>query len=200
MVEVAEWDRLNEEAHRRCHEERSAAPLEELIQLTGIDWCEPSFDGKLPPIPPCRNIDNSVQRLPRRLRRNAARMLNSEDHCGALEVLGILHDAELETTLIGEDRRLIYIEYLMTIAFGFAVIHFLVVMFRWLTGDLAWWADLIAMLGLLAMLAAWVPLHEGEPRSPHERRALPVRERPSVVPTGPPAGFGATGQPIRSAI
>jgi hypothetical protein len=126
-------------------------------------------------------------------------MLTSEDHCGALEVLGVLHDAELETTLIGEDRRVIYIEYFMAMAFGFAVIHFLVVMSRWLTGDLDRWADLIAMLGLIALLAVWVPLHEGESSSPNEHRAVPVRERPSVVPTGPPGGSGATGQPIRTA-
>jgi hypothetical protein len=192
---IGEWDDLNRKAYEQCAAESSRLPLGELNCVTGIEWFEPAMPGRLPPTPGTREgFDGVVDRLPRRLRRHAQRMMTCDDHCGALEVLGTLDDADLEFAIIGLDRRIIYLEYLLTIMYGVPVARFLVAMLDWLTGELE------RRMKILASLKRATPLNLPRPTAPPFSResiqfkAPPSEDRPCVEPTGPPLHIGATRQ------
>jgi len=158
---IDEWDDLNRRAYERCTAEGSSLPLDDLNRATGIRWFEPAMPGKLPPTPGTREgFDGVIDRLPRRLRRHAQRMMSCNDNCGALEVLGTLDDADLEFAIIGLDRRIVYLEYLLTIMYDVPVARLLIAMLDWLTGEL-WWR-----LEILASLKRATPLNLPRPIAP----------------------------------
>ena len=121
-------------------------------------------------------------------------MLTCEDYCGALEVLAMLDDAELELTIIGIDRRIKYLEYLLTICYDIPVLRFLLAMLEWLTGDHEWRKQLMARLSRLAVETSKVPALRRPPWVLIEQRPPPKRERPCIAPTGPPLMSGVTKQ------
>jgi hypothetical protein len=96
-----------------------------MYSATGIEWCEPSEPGVFPATPATRDLTATLNHLPRRFRRMAdnsrrvasscamAAALGHPDQCFFLEVLGIIHDAELEYQQTGVDGLAEYLEYLM---------------------------------------------------------------------------------------
>jgi hypothetical protein len=196
---IDEWDDLNRRAYERCIAEKSYLPLVELNRATGIEWFEPAMPGKLPPTPGKREgFLNVIDRLPRRLRRHAKRMLTCEDYDGAIEVLATLDDADLEFAIIRLDRRITYLEYLLTIMYDFPVAHFLSAMLEWLTGELGWRLEVLAALKRAIPLNLPSPTAPPFPRDSMQFKPPPAQDRPCVEPTGPPSHVGVTRRLIHS--
>jgi hypothetical protein len=188
----AEWEQLHSDVARRCEELRSGDPVDELNSATGVAWCDCGIPGKVPPTLGTRDLEQGLRRLPRRLRRHWRRASNSWDGCGALDVLGILCDAD--ATVIGEDRRSLYVDYLLTVGYGAAVARFLCALYRWLVGadEDGWDAACLSMIASLAdAAAASVERLTLGAADPFFVRPPPMHARPSVTRTGPPSSVAA---------
>ena len=125
-------------------------------------------------------------------------MLTCEDHCGALEVLGHLDDAHLEYSIIGVDRRVTHLEYLLTIPYGIPVARFLFGMLDWLTGELEWRINVLAFLKRIAPLILSESVTPSYLRESTQFKPPPLEERPSVELTGPPGGARTTRRLVPS--
>jgi hypothetical protein len=121
-------------------------------------------------------------------------MMTCEDYCGALEVLATLDDAELEVAIIGIDRRIRYLDYLLTISYDIPVLRFLIAVLGWLTGDYGWQKQQIARLSRLTVEDSRFTAARSSRRAPIGQKPLPSEARPCVAPTGPPSASGVVRQ------
>jgi hypothetical protein len=194
VISLEAWQRLNADVLRRC-QEQSAEPMSELKAATGIDWFEPGMPWRLPATPGTRDLESTINGLPRALRRQLERTLTSEDSCGAYEVIGTMYDAQVETSITGEDLRAVYLEYLSEVGYSLPVLRLINALYLWLTGDdalarLREWAALLARLSR----ALERSVSAGDPRRHHVLvpRPPPLIARPQVLQHGPPTSAGTT--------
>ena len=185
---------MKAEAYDRCMAERSDAGMDPMKELTGIDWFEPGIPDKLPPTPGVRTGGylHAVNQLPRRLRRQAHRLLAGKDPCGAMEVIGHLYDAALEADITGVNRSAVYLEYLWDIPYDIPVLRFILALHNWLIGheDFEFIAELCRQLHRRGLLDdALKETVQLTPADVHQRPP-PLMVRPCITADGPPVPLG----------
>ncbi len=202
VVSVDEWERMKADAYDRCVAEHSDAAMSSMSETTGISWCEPGIPDKLPPTPGVREgMDEAIAHLPRRLRRHARRVLARTRSSGALEVMGILYDGELEATITGTDRRAVYFDYLREIPYGLPVLRFVIAAFKWFAGidDFEWIRECVVFLYALGLIDDSGEKSTRLSQPNVQQRPPPMKLRPCITADGPPEYFGAAMRPVTSA-
>jgi hypothetical protein len=196
VIPAQEWERIKAEAYDRCMTEHSDAGMERMKEMTGIDWFEPGIPDKLPPTPAARTGDYmlAVNQLPRRLRRQARRLLtrNHKDPCGAMEVFSTLYDAALEAEITGVDRTVIYLEYLWEVGYGTSVMRFILLLHNWLTGrdDFDWIRMQVVRLYARGLVDRSPMRFSAQIPPDIHQRPTPLVMRPCITADGPPTPFG----------
>jgi hypothetical protein len=203
VIPAEEWERMKAEAHDRCMAEHSDAGMEPMKEVTGIKWCEPGIPNKLPPTPGVREgLMETIDHFPRRLGRQARRMFNTWDRGGAMEVIAILYDAELEASITGVDRTAVYLEYLWDIPYGIPVLRFILALHNWLIGheDFEFIANLCKELHRRGLLDDALEVTLQITTVDTHQRPQPIVMRPCITAEGPPDSLGwRSGPALRPA-
>jgi hypothetical protein len=187
-VDRQAWLDVKAAALADCRAGRPKEAFGAMTASTGTEWCDPGEPGRIPPTPPVRDLDGFQSAMPRSLRRRFERARDSEDACGALEILSVLYDAYLELELTGVDEVEDYLYFHADVGYGASVYRFMVAAFDWHRGEASSKSvDWSLLLVVLALFASLIPESGRRTRLEAEARPPPRRIRPQVSQCAPPS-------------